>query len=389
MQLSRILTGMRNSLALTASAALCSFAGLTSSRAQTVAAPVASQPRTAVSSAERREMIDGLLRQLRSLYVFPDRAAKIDAAIRGRQRVGGYDGVASGEELAGLLTRHLQEVAHDKHLAVTYSAEALSGTNAALDGQVSTAGLIASSLEGTDAWKARIQRMNYGFRDISILEGNIGYLNLVGFAPAQAAWDTTVAAMGLLTNTDALIIDLRDNMGGSPQTATMIATYLLASLYQPIHLNDICWGPQNTVEQYWTLPYVPGKMYAGKDVYLLTSARTFSTAEEFAYDLQALKRVTIVGERTAGGARVGTTRRLTDHFSVFVPSGRSINPITKTNWEGSGVAPDLAVPAKSAFDVAYVSALKKRIAVATDSADRVELNQALGKNRLGSDTARP
>src|SRR5262249_44829150 len=130
------------------------------------------------------------------------------------------------------------------------------------------------------------------------------------------------------------------------------------------HLNDLAWrGPGGErVEQWWTSPHVAGKRYADKEVYLLTSKRTFSAAEEFAYNLQTLKRVTIVGEMTGGGARPGGTRPIDDHFVIWVPSGRAVNPHTKTNWEGTGVKPDVEVPAESALKTAHLAALKKQLA---------------------------
>ena len=118
------------------------------------------------------------------------------------------------------------------------------------------------------------------------------------------------------------------------------------------------------------MPYLPVKRYLDKPVYVLTSKRTFSGAEEFTYNLKNLKRATIVGETTGGGANPGGTARLDDHFEVFVPSGRAISPITKTNWEGTGVTPDIAVPADQALQTAYLDALKKieeRAAKATSS----------------------
>jgi C-terminal processing protease CtpA/Prc len=122
---------------------------------------------------------------------------------------------------------------------------------------------------------------------------------------------------------------------------------------------------------------VPGRRYTGKEVYVLTSKRTFSGAEEFTYNLKNLKRATIVGETTGGGAHPGGTRRVTDHFAVWVPSGRAINPITKTNWEGTGVTPDIAVPADQALATAHVAALKHLKEQATDSDERKGLEDAL------------
>jgi C-terminal processing protease CtpA/Prc len=205
-------------------------------------------------------------------------------------------------------------------------------------------------------------KSNFGFEKVERLDGNIGYLDLRGFFDAEAAGETAAAAMNFLGNTDALIIDLRQNGGGSPAMVSLLCSYLFAG--ERKHLNDLAWrGPEGErVEQWWTLPHVAGKRYSDKDVYILTSKRTFSAAEEFTYNLKALKRATVVGEVTGGGAHPGGGQPINDHFAIWVPQGRAINPITKTNWEGTGVKPDTEVPANQALTTAHLAALKKEFA---------------------------
>jgi C-terminal processing protease CtpA/Prc len=164
--------------------------------------------------------------------------------------------------------------------------------------------------------------------------------------------------MNFLANTDALIVDLRRNGGGDPAMVALISSYLFAG--ETVHLNDLYWREGDSTRQWWTLPYVPGRRFGDKKpVYVLTAKRTFSAAEEFTYNLKNLKRATIVGETTGGGAHPGGGRRINNHFGVWVPTGRAINPYSKTNWEGTGVTPDIDVPADHALKVAYVDALKK------------------------------
>jgi retinol-binding protein 3 len=134
-------------------------------------------------------------------------------------------------------------------------------------------------------------------------------------------------------------------------------TYLFGP--EPVHLNELYWRPGDSTQQFWTLPYVPGKRYVGKPVSVLTSPRTFSGAEEFSYNLKNLKRATLVGETTGGGAHPGGPERVNDHFAVWLPTGRAINPISKTNWEGTGVKPDVEVPADQALATAHLAALRK------------------------------
>jgi len=227
--------------------------------------------------------------------------------------------------------------------------------------------------------RAIAARVNFGFEKLERLEGNIGYLDLRGFLPAALAGETVTAAMNFLANTQAVIIDLRQNGGGEPAEVALISSYLFGS--DPVHLNDLYWRPTNETHQWWTSAYVPGKRLTGKDVYILTSNRTFSAAEEFTYNLKSLKRATIIGETTGGGAHPGGPRRINDHFFVNVPSGRAINPITKTNWEGKGVEPDIKVPADKALKTAHLMALEKELPAEKDPAVKSAIEKL--KKELG------
>jgi C-terminal processing protease CtpA/Prc len=184
------------------------------------------------------------------------------------------------------------------------------------------------------------------------------------FVDPDLGGDTAAAAMNFISNTHALIIDLRNCNGGFPEMVAFFSTYFFEGA--PVHLSDIYERPTNQTQQFWTLPFVPGKRYAGKDVYILTSKRTASGCEEFAYDLQQLKRAVVIGEITAGAANPGGTVRINEHFQVFIPTGRAINPISKTNWEGVGVKPDVEVSQEQALKAAQIAALKKLIETGTD-----------------------
>jgi len=190
--------------------------------------------------------------------------------------------------------------------------------------------------------------------------------------------DTVAAAMNFVNNTDALIIDMRSNGGGNPAMVALVCSYLFGA--EPVHLNDLYWREGDSTHQWWTLPYVPGKRYGDKrPVYLLTAKRTFSAAEEFTYNLKNLKRATIIGETTGGGAHPGGVFRINEHFGMFVPTGRAISPITKTNWEGTGVTPDISVPADQALLVARSMALKKQLTNVTDSDIKVGIQDEIAK----------
>ena len=294
---------------------------------------------------EHAAIIDLMLETLRREYVFSAKAVEIAAEMHRRQGSGAYDGVASRVEFAALLTAHLWEIGRDKHLRVRYNATPQSLS----DGR-------RSDLAQEAVWQQLDAQRNQGFARIERLAGNLGLLELRQFARPEVAGALAAATLTLLANTDALIIDLRRNMGGSPAMVALLATYFFPT--EPIHLNSIFWREGERLQEWWTLPCVAGPRYLGKPVFILTSGQTFSAAEEFAYDLQVLRRAIVVGERTAGGAHPERRYQLTPHFSVNIPRGRAINPLTGTNWEGIGVIPNIASSASDAMRVAYRHGLR-------------------------------
>ena len=299
----------------------------------------------AIDAAARAEVIDGALKALNDGYVFPDVAARMEQAIRARQQRKEYDSITSARQLAQMLTEHLREVSHDKHLGVNYSAQVLPPPPA----PPSAAGPPSPEAQAQmERQRTIAARQNFGFVRVERLAGNIGYVDFRGFMPPAVAGETATAAMNFLSSTDAVIFDIRQNGGGDPAMVAFITSYLFGP--QPVHLNDFYFRPTNETRPSYTLPYVPGRRLTGKDVYVLTSPRTFSGAEEFAYNLKHLKRATIVGETTGGGAHPTGPVALPHGLVVAVPSGRAINPITGTNWEGTGVTPDVAVSAEAIRD---------------------------------------
>jgi C-terminal processing protease CtpA/Prc len=233
------------------------------------------------------------------------------------------------------------------------------------------------------------QKNNASYRRVERLAGNVGYLELDNFAHSDLAAGPAAAAMTFLANTDALIIDLRRNGGGSPQGVALLCSYFFDA-DKPVLLNTMYWRRGDRTEEFWTLKDLAGPRYVGKDLYVLTSSRTFSGAEECAYNFQCLKRGTIVGETTGGGAHPGGTRPINDHFMMFVPTGRAINPITKTNWEGVGVKPDIDVPADKALDTAHQRAVEKLMENAPDEAARrnIRIEMERDRDRRKSDAAK-
>ena len=315
--------------------------------------PKAAQPDITLTPAVRAEVVDTMLKKLNENYIFADVAKKMETAIRTRVNHHEYGSVTSAKAFAELLTTNLQEVSKDKHLRVRYSYDALPVRK---DDR--------PTAQETEQYRAYNRTMNYGFEKVERLAANVGYIDLRGFFDPEGGGDTVSAAMTFLANTDALIIDLRHNGGGSPEMVQLICSYFFEG--EPVHLNDLYYRPTDSTHQYWTLPHVPGKRYVDKDIYILTSSRTFSGAEEFSYNMKTLKRATLIGETTGGGAHPGGMERLNDHFGVFLPVGRAINPITKTNWEGTGVTPHVACPADQALKTAHIAAMKKVLTTVSD-----------------------
>jgi C-terminal processing protease CtpA/Prc len=202
----------------------------------------------------------------------------------------------------------------------------------------------------------RTRAVNHGIERVEVLSGNVGLISLSGFPIGEGAPEAVAAVMRCVHETDALIVDVRENNGGHPEMVARFSSYLFGE--EPVHLNDIYSREGDRIEHFWTLPDVPGVRYGPeKPVFVLTSNRTFSGAEDFSYSLQALKRAVIVGETTRGGAHTCRVVALVGRFRMLLPDGYAVNPITHTNWEETGVIPDVAVDAASALDVAYTLAL--------------------------------
>lgn len=302
-----------------------------------------SQPDTTAHAA----LIESVLTRLRDLYVFPEVADAIETDIRSRADRDEYDSLSLAE-LCAALTEQMQAISHDKHLRVFYN---------------DTPRPTAEMDWGTSEWYEQVRLKgslsNFGFHKAEILPGNIGYLDIRHFFLVSLAGETAVAAMNFLAHTSALIVDLRECVGGDAATVALVTSYLFD---QPVHLNDIYRRDDNQTRQSWTLPYVPGRRYGDKPVFVLTSDFTFSGGEEFSYNLKNLKRATIIGETTKGGAHPGQRYAINEQVEMCIPMGRAINPISGTNWEGTGVTPDIEMPQEQALQTAYQLALRAVLA---------------------------
>jgi hypothetical protein len=317
-----------------------------------------------LDAAARSATVDSLCAALDSTYVFPDIARQMGELLRARLAGGTYDALATASTFTQRLTEDLQSVSHDRHLRV-FPAPPEAPENRS---DITTA-------ERERLRIAKAARRNFGFEKLERLTGNIGYLDLRQFADAGEAGATAVAAMNFLAHSDALIIDLRQNGGGSPSMIQLLCSYLFA---EPTHLNDFFIRRDGSTMQFWTQANVAGPRLNDVPVFVLTSSRTFSAAEEFTYNLKNLKRATIVGETTGGGAHpVNRVAFAGLNIGAMIPFGRAINPITGTNWEGTGVEPDVMVASDRALSTAHLAALDSLAARAVDRVDGEETAQQL------------
>ncbi len=300
-----------------------------------------------VSAKEQKEVIESIAQLLEEKYVFPEMGKKMADQLKRNLKKGKYKKYQDPIAFQDVLTKDMVTISKDKHFRTVFNPKGIAEQKQAVTPE--------DEQKLHDQMVERNSMGNFGFNEVKILEGNIGYLDLRSFQGTEYAGDTAVAAMNFLSNADAIIIDLRQNGGGSPQMIQLITSYLFDE--EPVHLNNFYNRPLDKHKQTWTLPHVPGKRNPEADVYVLTSKGTFSAAEEFSYNLKNLKRATLIGETTGGGAHPGGTLTATDRFQVWVPTGRAINPITQTNWEGTGVSPHIEVSNKLALSTAYRKAL--------------------------------
>jgi hypothetical protein len=296
-----------------------------------------------LDAALRQKVIDGIDADLLEFYIDAPLAQKMKDSIDGHAKAGDYNSITDGDAFAARLTRDLGDVSHDKHLRVDFSPFKMPPPS-------------APTPEDEAQFHRQMEHDNCAFDKVEILPNNIGYVKFDAFFDASFCGPTVNAAMTFVAHTDALIFDIRQNGGGQPDMVTLIASYLFD---HRTHLIDIYNRKEDTTTQNWTLTYLPGPRMPKIPVYVLTSARTFSGAEEFAFDLKTQKRATIVGETTGGGAHPVSGHPVADYFMIGVPFAKSLDPVTKTNWEGTGVEPDVKVAADQALTTAEKLANEK------------------------------
>jgi retinol-binding protein 3 len=374
---------MRRAIALPASGLLAALLLATTSPAG-AAQPSAAPPvppaaaATTFGPAERAATLERIAGLIEKNYVYKDKAAAIAAEVRGMK--GDPELAAATDEVmwGAILTRRLD--AHDIHFRVSWSAAATPASN-----------LAGEAPPDPQALEQALAAENYGFTKVERLAGNIGYIQMSFFAPfdrsltgeaASAARKAGEAALRLVDKTDAVIFDLRQNMGGSPDMIDLLLSGFFGE--QPVLLNRFYQREGDRTVDFTTLANYAGPRRPDTPLFVLISGATASGAEEFAYDVQVQKRGVVVGETSAGGANPGGVFDAGDGLQIFISTGAAINPVTGANWEGKGVKPDVAVLADQALERAHLLALQTVLArtASTDptearwTVDRLEAQRA-------------
>jgi retinol-binding protein 3 len=316
-------------------------------------------PPLQITPALTHALIDTLGQVLYKNYIFPDTAKKWAAYLEARYKAGAYTRIKDPNELATQLWKDLQKTHHDGHLRLMYNpgfARDLADTSNRTERH-----RVGDSLQLINT-----RQRNFEFTKAEILPGNIGYVKFNGFVGfLDEARPTITGAFRFVANTTAVIIDLRDNGGGSPGMVSQIESYFFQTR---THMNDIIF--RNDTNVLWTNPAKSDSVILQQPVYILTARRTFSGAEDFAYGMQSVHRATIVGDTTGGGAHPIGPFPVAFGFVVNIPVARSLSPYTHTDWEGTGVRPDIPVASADALEAAVKAIFTNKMQQATSEEEK-------------------
>lgn len=298
---------------------------------------------TTIDEKFKKESVDSICKIINDYYVFPDIAKESSDYLQSQLKSGAFKNIDTKEDFAAVLTKELQSINNDKHMRVRTMPPRESQEN-------TTERIIENQLTNLHRNRASIG----GFSSVQRLDGNVGYIDYRGFYGISSAKEIIDSYMRLLEGSDAIVIDLRKNGGGDPKTVQYLCSYFFEG---EVHLNSLYYRETEETIEYWTLDEVDGKKQEDIPLFVITSPYTFSGAEEFTYNMKTQKRASIVGENTGGGANPGGTFLVNEKLLIFVPTGTAINPITKTNWEGTGIAPDVKTNAEDAYTTAIELAM--------------------------------
>lgn len=310
-----------------------------------------------LSQQEKKQTVETIAKLIQEQYIYPAIAEKMSVAILNNLKKGTYNAITNPMEFSDKLTADLIAVSNDRHFRILFNPEEIQQSKRVITKK--------DSLEMQNREFAMFKKENFGFKELKILEGNIGYINLIGFTPVSYSGETAVSALNFLRNTDAIILDLRNNGGGSSEMVQFLASYFFDATQ--MKLVEFYTRKGNETTQDFNLQYLPSQRMPTKELYILTSQRTFSAAESFSYIMKNRKRATIIGETTGGGAHPIAEVVVNDLFMIALPISKPIDPITKTDWEGTGVKPDIEVSAKDALITAQIKAIEKMASMTTNN----------------------
>jgi hypothetical protein len=325
-----------------------------------------------MDSNAKKAVIESVSHLIIERYVLPDAAQQIADYLNKKFTSGAYDTLHNPAKFANVLWADLRGSSNDNHFFIEYNPERAKLVTAEKSRS-------AEEVEKANMVMAEKERLiNFGFRKLEILKGNVGYLDLRYFSNPDYAGATAVAAMNFLANSDAVIIDLRDTPGGEPTMVQLLSSYFVRATDQDrTHLNTLEQVYDGKIEQYWTIPYVPGKRMYDTDLYILTDRYTGSAAEEFTNNMKALERAMIIGETTVGSGHNVDIEVIQENFVMHLPVRRPVNPITGTGWERTGIEPHFSVPGKQALDKAYLMALEKIMKKSQDDDQKFRIAWAI------------
>lgn len=324
----------------------------------------------------RTAIIDSLARTLRARYVDSATGVRLAEALQRWNAEGRYATMSSPAPFAERLMQDMATIVRDQHLRVTYdpATEYAAAVVAPRDSAVvrTLPNQVVRTRRNDPRDSATIARSNFGFVRAERLPGNIGYLKLNRFVPLDYSRPTAIQALGFLASTDAMIIDLRDNIGGSPD----LVAFMLSHFYGPAPVTLFTTRNRglNLTNTLTTLAEVPGRRKPETDLYVLTSGNTASAAEAFAYAVRLSGRGTVIGATTSGAGNGGTMLSLGGGVALFLPEWKVM---TGPGWEGIGVAPDSLVPPETALTAAHTTAARRLLARAPTPERRVALQREL------------
>ncbi len=307
-----------------------------------------------ISPKEKVAIVTSLNTTLNANYVFPEIGRKIAPVLQDHLAKGDYDAITTKNALAAKLTEDIVNISGDLHFFV--------GVDPKWVAEFRANGDPAVKAKIRKAEMAKLEESNFGFDEVSRLTGNIGYVRLSYFANPELAYETAAAAMGFVGNTDAVIIDLRYNNGGYLEMSQFLASYFFSSEKDQLLFDYYYNEDGKRIERgQWVLPGLPGKRMVDKPVYILTGSTSFSSAEWFSYAMKKLGRATLIGERTAGGAHPVARKPIDDDFFLQVPIGQIRDPVDHSDFEGTGVEPDIKSSSIQALPLAHKLALENLV----------------------------